>query len=250
MKDSTIVVIAVILIAVIAVGAYALTLNNSPTPGNTVAAANDNATKLDIKNNDPTNWAGVKWIFNASAQNGTKQTYYLLAFVKPNGNLTIDLSNLLGYGNQPLPAETISINSASGVFNTASGGTGNLNYTLQIWSNTQVPGSGVVKYTANYTTLPVGPIPAETKNAVQALFVSAANEKLGLFEPVSAANTTYVWGTYYKHGDSYFIVSNNGTISLSVDAFLVLMQQLNLTIDPSGNGTIIVTSGPTLCSLF
>jgi hypothetical protein len=248
MKDSTIVIVAVVLIAAIAIGAYALTMNNPSTPSNPAAAANDKATKLDIKNNDSNNWAGVEWVFNATPKNDTKnQTWYLLAFVKPNGNLTIDLSNILGYGNQPLPAMTILVNSSSGVFNKTAGGTGNLSYDVQIWSKTQAPGSGVPKIRTNYTNLPIGALPIETNNAVEAASVSAANEQLGLFTPVNAATIAFV-----KRGGSYYLITTDPAViaQLNLGAYLVLHQQLLITIDSSGNPTITVLQGPTLCSLF
>jgi hypothetical protein len=259
MKNSAIVIIAVVLIGVMAMGAYVLTMNTSSTSGQPAAAANDKATKVDFKNNDPTNWAGVIWFFNATAQNGTRQKYYLLTFIKPSGNLTIDLSKSLGYGNQPLPAQNISIYSGSGVFNTAAGGTGNLDYTIQVWSNTQLPGSEIPKYRTNYTALPVGPLPSETKNAVQAqlLSASAANGQLGLLNPVSAQSLINVGGSIYllNGADTSVDFWPLGTEPITsfdeqTGSYIMVWQGITMIIDRSGNITIIKTSGPELCNSF
>lgn len=214
MKNSTI-GIAIILIAVVAIGAYALTSTSSLAPGGTVAAANDKSTKFDIHNNNPTTWAHVDMVFNATSKNGTNQTWYVEAFAKPNGNVTIDLSNLLGYGNEPLPPMNITILSWKGAFNTTTGGTTDLNFYMQGWSNTAAPGSGDQKYNVNFPGVPIGPLPSQIT-------------------------------------DNYVLASTNEVEAevLDDDAFEVLFEQEILTVDSSGKVTLNMTIPPTLCNLL
>jgi hypothetical protein len=212
MKTSTI-GIAIILIAVIAIGAFALTSTSSLAPGSPVAAANDKSTKLDIHNNNPNLWCHVDLVFNATAKNGTTQTYYAEVFAKPNSNATLDLSNLLGYGNEPLPPMNITILSWKGVFNTTSGGTGDLNFYMQGWSNTAQPGTGDQKYNITYPGLPIGQLPASiTDNFIKASTNPADVE------------------------------------TLDNDAFEPLFEQEILTVDAQGKVTLNIVIPPTLCT--
>jgi hypothetical protein len=212
MKNSTIGIV-IILIAVIAVGAYALTSTSSLVPGQTVAAANDKATKLDMHNNDPNNWCHVDLVFNATSKNGTTQTWYVEMFAKPNGNTTLDLSNLLGYGNEKLPPMNITIISWKGVLNTTSGGTGDLNLYLQGWSNTAQPGSGDQKYNITYPGVPVGQLFSQIK-------------------------------------DNYVLATTNQTqaATLDNDADEVIFEQEILTVDSTGKVTLNIVIAPTLCT--
>ena len=90
-----------IAVAVSAVAVNGYTSNTKP-----VANTNNAGTKLAFSNN------GHTWIhFNAVIENmpmkdGTKQNFYVQGYVKPNGNVNMDLSNLGGYGNNQLPAGT------------------------------------------------------------------------------------------------------------------------------------------------
>ncbi|MGB9980544.1 hypothetical protein [Methanobacterium sp.] len=71
-----------------------------------------NETKMEIYNNG-TSWMHVLMAFeNVTMKNGTKTTFYIDAWLKPgneatvdnlSGNALINLSDLLGYGNQAIP---------------------------------------------------------------------------------------------------------------------------------------------------
>jgi hypothetical protein len=111
-------------------------------------------TKLELKSNDNLAWEHTELeIINTTFKNGTKGNVYIEAWVKPGENVTIDLSNILGYGNTPLPAGTIRIESWRGLYNPTAGGTSNFADTLQGWSNTNTPGTGDQQYYENFATL-------------------------------------------------------------------------------------------------
>ena len=104
MKNKNVILLTLVFVAVIAVGAVAVngyTSNTKP-----VANTNNAGTKLAFSNN------GHTWVhFNAVIENmpmkdGSKQNFYVQGYVKPNGNVNMDLSNLGGYGNNQLPAGT------------------------------------------------------------------------------------------------------------------------------------------------
>ena len=71
-------------------------------------------------------------------KNGTVQNYYVEGYMKPGGNVTMDLSGLAGYGNQPLPAGTsIRVLAWKGLFNqTLTTNTSDMNLVMQGWSKT------------------------------------------------------------------------------------------------------------------
>jgi hypothetical protein len=80
-------------------------------------------------------------IENATLKNGTVQNFYIETWTKPvNGTVTIDLSKLLGYGNEKLPAgTTIRIVGWKGLYDTVSTKNQDLNLKMEGWSNTINP---------------------------------------------------------------------------------------------------------------
>jgi hypothetical protein len=154
-------IIAGVLIAVIVVGALAATtlMNNNGTPVNAVTAG---ATKLTFQNNGTT-WLHLDVIFeNATLKNGTNQTFYGRMYLKPNnGTAIIDLSNILGYGDQKLPAGTsIRILAWKGLFMPTAGGTNALNLNMQGWSGTLNPVDGDALYNMFYQPLSIFQLPS------------------------------------------------------------------------------------------
>lgn len=206
--------IAIILIAAIAVGAYALTATTSSNTNNgIVAAATDQDTKLDIHNNNPNVWAHVDLVFNATSKNGTTQTWYVEAFAQPGGNITIDLSKLLGYDNQKLPPMNITVTSWKGIYNNTTGGTGDLDFYLQGWSGA-TPTNSDQKYTITYPGLPLGPLPSQIKTS------------------------------------TVLTSTNLSQVEIDDDTYEVLFEQETINIDANGKVTIIITTPPTLCTLL
>ncbi|HMK54194.1 MAG TPA: hypothetical protein VK444_05370 [Methanobacteriaceae archaeon] len=155
--DNRILIGAVIIVLVLIVGVVAITtmnqnINNKPH----VAAIYEKSTKFDIANNNSVSWLHMDMaIENVTAKNGSVNTYYIDAFVQPNSNLTIDLSNLFGYGNEKLPAGTYRVLSWLAAYNPTAGNNTTLNFTLQGWSNTFKPGPADQKYPFTFPNAPI-----------------------------------------------------------------------------------------------
>ena len=151
MKTSSIIgILAIIIVAVFTIGAFTLfstQIQAAPITNTTT----QQGTKLNLKNNNNQAWQHSELeIINTTLKNGTTTNVYIEAWVKPGENVTVDLSNILGYGNTPLPAGTIRIESWKGLYNPTAGGTSNLIDTLQGWSNTNTPGTSDQQYNENY----------------------------------------------------------------------------------------------------
>ena len=94
-------------------------------------------------------------------KNGTVQNYYVEGYMKPGGNVTMDLSGLAGYGNQQLPAgTTVRVMAWKGLFNqTLTTNSSELNLIMQGWSNYLNPTSNDTKYNVTVQNLPVNQLP-------------------------------------------------------------------------------------------
>jgi hypothetical protein len=167
-SSSSIGILTIVIVAVFAIGAFTLfsTQSQATTINNTLT---QQSTKLNLKNNNNQAWQHSELeIVNATFKNGTITNVYIEAWVKPGENATVDLSNILGYGNTPIPAGTIRIESWKGLYNPTAGGTSNIVDILQGWSNTLTPGTGDQQYNENFPTLlPVAQLPSSiTGNTV------------------------------------------------------------------------------------
>lgn len=135
-KNILFIALIVILVAIIGVAAYMML-----TPSAEPSQVSEKGTKFAIHNNGTT-WAHVDMIIeNATLKNGTVQNFYIETWTKPvNGTVTIDLSKLLGYGNEKLPAgTTLRIVGWKGLYNSTSTTNQNLNLKMEGWSNTINP---------------------------------------------------------------------------------------------------------------
>ena len=155
MKRNSILLIALIAIIIIVVGvAYWTSGQATNTSGN--------GTKLGFYNHGPTWLQAIAVVENATMKDGAQQNFYVKYYLKPqNGEVTLDLSNMLGYGNQRLPAgTTIRILAWQGLFNsTITENTAPLNHTIQGWS-TANPQSDDILYNETLTNLlPVNQLP-------------------------------------------------------------------------------------------
>jgi hypothetical protein len=135
-KNIIFIALIVILIAIIGVAAYMML-----TPSAGPSQVSEKGTKFAIHNNGTT-WAHVDMIIeNATLKNGTVQNFYIETWMKPtNGSVVIDLSKLLGYGSEKLPAgTTIRIVGWKGLYDSASTTNQDLNLKMEGWSNTINP---------------------------------------------------------------------------------------------------------------
>ena len=154
MKNSKNAIILLVLIVLIAVAVSGCTSKNNST-------LNQSSTKLAFINNGSTWFHFDAVIENMTLKNGTVQNFYVDGYIKPNGNVTMDLSGLAGYGNQPLPAgTTVRVLAWKGLFNkTVNTNSSNMNLLMQGWSKNLVPQSDDLKYNVTVQNLPVNQLP-------------------------------------------------------------------------------------------
>ncbi len=207
------------LIAVIVVGALAATIFMKPQ--DSVTAAQDKATKLAFYNNGD-NWLHMNVVMeNVTLKNGTTQTFYSELYLQPkNGTIVIDLSKLAGYGNEKLPAgTTIRILAWKGLLNSNAGGKGDLNLTMQGWSNTVKPQKEDSMFNVFFAGLPVAKLP-------------------------NNVNTDMIWtdiDVNKLHQQMGFI--DDGEVE-------PLFEEELVTVDQNGKVTITSLTAPELCRII
>lgn len=128
----------------------------------TNSTVNQSSTKLAFMNNGTTWFHFDAVIENMTLKNGTVQNYYVDGYIKPNGNVTMDLSGLAGYGNEPLPAgTTVRVLAWKGLFNqTINSNSSSMNLLMQGWSKNLQPQNDDLKYNVTIQNLPVNQLPA------------------------------------------------------------------------------------------
>jgi hypothetical protein len=219
MANNNTLIVAIVLIAVIVVGALAVTtLFKSNDP---VTAESVGATKLAFQNNGTT-WLHMDVILeNVTLKNGTLQTFYNEMWIKPNGTVVIDISNLAGYGDSKLPpGTTIRILAWKNLFNnTTATSTGDLNLNMQGWSGTLQPGANDTVTNVIFPGLKVNLLPTNVTDNM-------------LFTDIDMIKLEKQQGFIDDH-----------------DQNCVFEEEI-LTVDQNGKVTITVTTTPELCSII
>ncbi len=199
--------------AVLTAGTSIFLVNQShaATISNTITKQ---GTKLNLINNNTNQWEHTDLeIVNATTANGTKQTFYISAWIKPGENTTIDLSNMLGFngqGNNRLDKGTqLTVLSWSGLYSPNGGSTGNFIMSLQGWSNTENPTPPTPMYSISMNSVPIGTVPS-------------------------------------KITDNTVMIGTNPS-DVADPANDVIFTQMLFTVDPSGNLIITFPTPPTLC---
>lgn len=217
------ILIAVIILAVIIVGLIAVLMLfiNQPVTQQNIT---EKGTKLDLKNNNNQLWQHMDIVIeNVTAKNGSKMNYYIEVWVKPGQNQTIDLSNLMGYGNERLPTGTVikTLDWGSVLNNTVNGNNTNTTFTMTLrgWSNTFNPPSNDPVYNVNFLNMPLGPLPSQVTNNLWYF-----NYTKPTVDAYTAAN--------YPHTDQYE----------------VMFTEIDMTVDTNGNLVMVFALPPTLCS--
>jgi len=197
-------ILAVVIVVVAVSGC-----NDNTSSNNTNASAiNEKSTKLAIINNGTT-WAHVEMVANATHKNGTNMTLWADTFVKPNGNLTIDLSQALGYGNEPLPAgTTIRVQSWKGLFNTTGGGVGSLNIAFQGWSNTLYPPSTAQATNVTFNPLNISTLPSNITDSVA--YIATTPEDLAKIQSVDTPDQEPLFE------EELIVVNADGSVTITI----------------------------------
>ncbi len=215
MKNSVIIIAIVVIAVVIVMGAF-LALGQTPTADNKTQLT-ANGTKVTVINNNQDVWA--HWdlqIQNAPQKNGTQQTYYVELYIKPGENATFDLSNILGYGEEALPQDTnITVLAYGGVYNTTASGESKFNTTFFGWTTSQTMPSPTATYKNASNPMDVDPL-----QAIGAL-------------PANVTSTTVSIGT-----------TNTGN---QPNDFL--FTQFNIIIGPDGVAYFQLRETPVLCNV-
>ncbi|MFA0833859.1 MAG: hypothetical protein ACC609_07610 [Methanobacterium formicicum] len=217
MKNQKIGLLAILAVVIVVVAVSGCN-DNTKTNGTTVnaSAINENSTKIAIFNNGST-WAHVELDANATNKNGTSTTIGADTFIKPNGNVTIDLSEALGYGNTPLPAGTvIRVQSWKGLFNTTGGGTGALNIAFQGWSNTRYPTASANSTNVTYNPLSISTLPANITDSIA--YIATTPAELAKIQSIDTSSQE------------------------------PLYEEELITVNADGSVTIVISKVPELCS--
>ncbi|EKQ54216.1 MAG: hypothetical protein B655_0873 [Methanobacterium sp. Maddingley MBC34] len=201
--------LAILAVVIVVVAVSGCSNNNSNNTTN-VNAINEKSTKVALYNNNNDTWLQVELVGNVTFKNGTNATFYSDVYVKPNGNATIDLSQLLGYGNEKLPANTtIRFQSWKGLFNTTNvGSQGNVNLTFQGWSNTLKPGAD--DKTTNVTYNPLTIYLLDSKINDTTIFVAFSPEELAKITPYDTAEQEPLYE------EELIFVDENGKVTITV----------------------------------
>jgi hypothetical protein len=201
-------IIAVALIAVIVIAALAVTTFMKPQ-GQQASAAGEQSTKLAFYNNGTT-WVSADFILeNMTLKNGSTQTIYSEEYIKPGDNVTLDLSALAGYDNEPLPAGTTIAFQAWFGLNNANNSTGNLNVTLQGWSNNSQPQAADQSLNLSYTGLPDdGSINLTDSAAYTDTDLNSLIQKVGFDDSTNSAEPLSLQGT--------ITVNSDGTVTITM----------------------------------
>lgn len=218
MSRRNILIMALIVVIVIIVGAVAYWTGGQVTNTNNTPVKD---TKLAFYNNGPTWLQAIAVIPNATVKNGTQQNFYMKYYLKPqNGTVTLDLSNMTGYGGQPLPAgTTIRVLTWQGLFNsTVTGSTASLNYTIRGWSNTADPQSNDIVYTKTLPNLPVNQLPT-----------NLTDNNLTVTSDITQFN---LWTTEITGGQK------------------PVYEEYLVNVDANGRVTIVEVQPPTLCNIM
>jgi outer membrane murein-binding lipoprotein Lpp len=197
--------LAILAVVVLVVAVSGCSDNSSSN--NNASAISEKGTKLAIFNNGTT-WTEMELVGNATAKNGTNMTIWAKTFIKPNGNMTVDLSQLLGYDNEKLLAgTTIRVQSWSGLFNTPGGGEGALNLSLQGWSNTRYP-TNTDMTNLTFSPLNISTLPENiTDNTV---FVATNQEELAKMQTSDTADQTPLYT------EILIVVNEDGTVTITI----------------------------------
>lgn len=196
-----------ILAVVIVVVAVSGCNNNNTTNSNDV---NAKSTKLAIINNGNT-WMQIELVANVTHKNGTNMTVYVENFIKPKENVTVDLSQMLGYGDEPLPpGTTIRVQSWKGLFNETNGvgEEGTLDFDFQGWSNTLYPTDKDQKTPVTFNPVPIFKLPAEITKSES--FIAFSEEELAKIAGFDTADQEPVYE------EEIITVNADGTVTITI----------------------------------
>jgi hypothetical protein len=200
--------LAILAVVIVVVAVSGCSDNTSSSSNNNASAISEKGTKLAIINNGTT-WAHVEMVANATHKNGTNMTFWADTFIKPNGNLTMDLSQVLGYNNEPLPAgTTIRVQSWKGLFNTQAGGEGTLNIGFQGWSNTRYPTSSAQVTNVTFNPLTIFALPANVTDSVA--FMATTPEELAKIQSIDTTEQEPLYE------EEVIVVNADGSVTITV----------------------------------
>lgn len=212
MKSTRNSIILLVLIALIAVAVSGCTSNTNST------SVNQSSTKVAFFNNGSTWFHFNAVIENMTLKNGTVQNFYVDGYMKPGGNVTLDLSGIAGYGNQQLPAgTTVRVMAWKGLFNqTVASNSSDMLLNMQGWSKTLAPVSDDLAYNVSVPNLPVNQLPA------------------------NITDNTLIIGT------DPALIQGSGNNS----AMLPIFEEEIFTVDANGKVTMVFVTPATLCNIL
>jgi len=203
MKNNRSVIILLVLIVFAAVAVSGCTSKTNSTN------VNNSSTKVAFINNGTTWFHFDAVIENMTLKNGTVQNYYVQGYMKPGGNVTMDLSSLAGYGNQQLPAgTTVRVMAWKGLFNqTLKTNSSDLNLIMQGWSNYLNPTSNDSQYNVTVQNIPVNQLPSNITD--NTLIISTDPSTI---EESNGTNTSSMEPVFEEE---VFTVNANGKVTMT-----------------------------------
>jgi hypothetical protein len=181
MKNNKLILVGIIVAALISVTAIVSTTMITTADQENVIT--ELGSKVTIVNNNNAAWAHWDLIIeNAKLKDGSTKNLHIQVFIKPGEKVTFDLSNLLGYGNEPLPVNTtFKIRAWGGVYSTTANGTTNFDTTFLGWTTNQNPPATtyfghVNPLHMNPVKMPIGKLPSNIID--NAVIIGANNDNL------------------------------------------------------------------------
>ncbi|BDZ71698.1 hypothetical protein [Methanobacterium petrolearium] len=218
-KDLGLLAVLAVVIVVVAVSGCS---DNGTNDSNTnVNAINEKSTKVAIYNNGTT-WAHAELVANATHKNGTNMTIWADTFIEPNGNLTIDLSEILGYGNEPLPAgTTIRVQSWKGLFNETNGvgDEGTLNISFQGWSNNRYPNATDQFTPVTFNPLTINTLPANVTESIA--YIATTPEELANIHSIDTSDEEPLYE------EELIVVNADGSVTITITQVPELCQAIS-----------------------
>lgn len=157
--NKNIIFIALIVILVFIIGAAAFMMFNTDAQTQVTATG----TKIAFEN-DGSTWVHTAAVFeNVTLKNGTTTNIYADEWTMPkDGKVVIDLSNEMGYGNEPLPPNTvITAKLWLDPVSQNPNGSAVVVKTLKGWSNTTEPNDNVNSTSVTFPSHKVLQLPAK-----------------------------------------------------------------------------------------
>lgn len=149
---------------------------------------NPSDTQLEFQNNGSTWLHAAASLTNVTMADGSKKTVYLDMWIKPGGNVVLDLSQLLGYQDQQVPGGTqFTFSAYKNILSPSGGGSGTLDLNAQGGSGGQ-QNSNI--FNSQFPGLPLEQLPSGITDSKIAIS-SNPSDGLGYFNGIVPSGSVF-----------------------------------------------------------